>query len=337
MERVLRGGGGKVTELLVWRDKLRLFYRDYEKLLRPIWKFFLSVFIIVYMNQMLGYDKQLKNIPLIILVSLVSAFVPVQMFVVIMAGFALIHVYAAASLLAVLVLGVFLVLFLLFERFTPSYGYIVVLMPVAMSLHIPLFPALLIGLVAEPAGIIASACGVMIYFLFRTLKATVLAGTTVEMSLEGMMVSYQSVMDVFLHDREMMLYLLAVAIVILVVYLIRMGMIPYAFYVAILVGTVAFLTVILIGELLLKIDDSPVLLLIGSLVSGVLAAVIQFLLLPLDYSRVETVQFDDDDYYYYVRAVPKMQVAAPKKQVKRINVQKVTRNMVNLQEKEKED
>lgn len=315
-----------MTELLVWRDKIRLFYRDYEKLLCPLWKFFLSVFIIVYMNQMLGYDKQLKNILLVIPVSLVSALVSVQMFVVIMAGLSLIHVYAVAPLLAVLVLGIFLVLFLLLERFTPSYGYVVVLMPVAMSLHIPLFPALLIGLMAEPAGIIASACGVMIYFLFLTLKTTVLAGTTAEMSLEGMVTSYQSIMDAFLNNREMVLYLLAVAMVILVVYLIRTRVVSYAFYIAILVGTVVFLTVLLIGELLLKIDDSPVLLLIGSLVSGVLAAVIQFLFLPLDYSRIETVQFDDDDYYYYVRAVPKMQVAAPKKQVKRINVQKVTGN-----------
>ncbi len=321
----------RLTELLVWRDRLRLFYRDYGRLLQPLWRFFLSIAVIVYMNQVLGYDKQLKNIFLVLGISAVSAFVPVQLFVVIMAGFAFLHVYAAASLLAFLVLGIFLVLFLLFQRFAPSYGYVLVLMPIAMSLHIPLFPVLLIGLTAEPAGIVAAGCGIVVYSMFRVLKVTIL-GTVTELSLENMAAAYQSVMDAFLHDKEMFLYLFAVSVVILVVYLIRRLMIAHAFQAAVLAGSILFLTVMLMGELILRMNVSPAALLAGSVISAVLAAVIQFLLLPLDYSRVETVQFDDDDYYYYVRAVPKMQVAAPKKQVKRINVQKVTENTVNLQE-----
>lgn len=320
-----------MTEVLVWRDKLRLFYRDYERLLRPLWKFFLSVIVVIYMNQVLGYDKNLKSIVVVLGISLLSAFMPVSLFVVLMAGFALLHVYAAASLLAFLVFGLFLVLFFLFERFTPSYGYVVVLMPLAISWHIPLLPVLLIGLTAEPAGIVAAGCGVVVYSMFRVLKANVL-GTVTELSLENMLAAYQSVMDAFLHDREMFLYLLAVSAVILVVYLIRRQTIAHAFQAAILAGSVLFLTVMLIGTLVFRLEGSLVLLLLGAVVSAVLAAVIQFLLLPLDYSRVETVQFDDDDYYYYVRAVPKMQVAAPKKQIKRINVQKVTENTMNLQE-----
>ena len=34
---------------------------------------------------------------------------------------------------------------------------------------------------------------------------------------------------------------------------------------------------------------------------------------------MEYTQFEDDDYYYYVKAVPKIKIAAPKKDVKRIN------------------
>lgn len=320
-----------MTGILVWRDRLRLLYRDYERLLRPLWKFFLSIFIVVYINQVLGYDNQLKNALVVIAISLISAFVPAQFFVIMMAGFALIHVYAAASLLALLVFGVFLVLFLLFERFTPGYSYVLVLMPVAMSMQIPLLPALLVGLAAEPAGIVASGCGIIVFFLFRILKATAL-GITGEMTLENMVMSYQSVMDIFIHEKAMFLYLIAIALVIIIVYLIRIQAISHAFPIAILVGTILFLTVLLIGELALKIHGSPVSLLIGSVISAALAIVIQFLLFPLDYSRVEMVQFDDDDYYYYVKAIPKMQVAAPRKQVKRINIQHVTGNTANLQE-----
>ncbi|MFQ9120350.1 MAG: hypothetical protein ACLR4N_07255 [Mediterraneibacter faecis] len=38
----------------------------------------------------------------------------------------------------------------------------------------------------------------------------------------------------------------------------------------------------------------------------------------MDYSRTENVQFEDDEYYYYVKAVPKVGVQMPEKQVKHI-------------------
>ena len=46
-------------------------------------------------------------------------------------------------------------------------------------------------------------------------------------------------------------------------------------------------------------------LLFGTVVSVLLAVVLQGLCFQLDYRRVESLQFEDDDYYYYVKAVPK--------------------------------
>ena len=48
----------------------------------------------------------------------------------------------------------------------------------------------------------------------------------------------------------------------------------------------------------------------------------QFFRMVLDYTSVENVQFEDDDYYYYVKAVPKISVAAPDKKVKKINTKR---------------
>ena len=48
----------------------------------------------------------------------------------------------------------------------------------------------------------------------------------------------------------------------------------------------------------------------------IIAFVIQFLFMDLDYDRTERVQFEDDDYYYYVKAVPKKMVAVREVTVK---------------------
>ena len=49
---------------------------------------------------------------------------------------------------------------------------------------------------------------------------------------------------------------------------------------------------------------------------------VQFLFFNVDYTRTEKVQFEDDEYYYYVKAVPKISVAAPDKKVKKINTKR---------------
>lgn len=47
------------------------------------------------------------------------------------------------------------------------------------------------------------------------------------------------------------------------------------------------------------------------------------MILAVDYSGTEYIQFEDDDYYYYVKAIPKIKVTASDVQVKRINVKKM--------------
>ena len=55
----------------------------------------------------------------------------------------------------------------------------------------------------------------------------------------------------------------------------------------------------------------------------------------VDYSRTENVQFEDDEYYYYVKAVPKVGVQMPEKQVKHITEhQEQESEMLDISERE---
>ena len=60
-------------------------------------------------------------------------------------------------------------------------------------------------------------------------------------------------------------------------------------------------------------------LIVGSIFAVLIAKVVEFFGFNVDYSRTEKVQFEDDEYYYYVKAVPKVTVAAPARTVKKIN------------------
>jgi hypothetical protein len=78
----------------------------------------------------------------------------------------------------------------------------------------------------------------------------------------------------------------------------------------------------LAGALVMQVKVPIIPLLIGTLVSLLIALIVEFFVFSVDYSRTEYAQFEDDEYYYYVKAVPKMSIAIPEKKVKKINSRK---------------
>ena len=68
------------------------------------------------------------------------------------------------------------------------------------------------------------------------------------------------------------------------------------------------------------------------LISVVVAYIIQFFRMTLDYTGVINLQFEDDEYYYYVKAVPKLKVTIKDKTITRINPKEDENEVDNLQE-----
>ena len=85
------------------------------------------------------------------------------------------------------------------------------------------------------------------------------------------------------------------------------------------------IVVMLIGALAFDMGEvvSTVSIVVGGIISVMMAMGIRFFIHSVDYTRTEYTQFEDDDFYYYVKAVPKIKVASPEVNVKRINARKV--------------
>ena len=128
--------------------------------------------------------------------------------------------------------------------------------------------------------------------------------------------------DNVVRNREMLLMVIAFAVTIIVVYVIRRMSIDYAWSIAVGVGAVINVIVLLTGSMVLNVSLKIAPVLLGTLVSMALVMALQITVFTLDYSRTEYVQFEDDEYYYYVKAVPKVTIAVPEKRVKRISSQR---------------
>lgn len=306
-----------MTNLLEFKEVLNHFYARNGRYLRPVFKFIIAFVVFTLINRSIGYDQRLNSMLVVLGLSVPCAFLPAVILVIVAALFTVLHVYYVSPMLSIIVVLIFLILYLLFIRFMPKSGYAVLAVPVLYTLNIPFTVPVLLGIVSGPIAIIPVSCGVIIFYLFKTIKEAILVSSG--SSVEDILGVYKFVIDHLMNNKEMILAILVFGIVLLLTYFIRNLSIDYAFYIAILAGVVVNVLAFLIGGLILNITTKLAFVIIGSILSGILVVVIQFFRLNLDYSTVEFTQFEDDDYYYYVKAVPKVKITAPKKDVKRIN------------------
>lgn len=318
-----------MMNLLVFKETIIKLYQKTEFYLKPIIKFLISFLVFQMINQQIGSDPKLQKWPVILALSLIGAFTPSSILVLMSAIIVVGHVYYVSKILSIIVIAAMLILYLLFARFAPKQGYAMLAVPILMLIKIPYIVPILLGMIASPIALIPTGCGVAIYYLIRLIKEM---ATNTSNSIEDILPLYKYVIDGFFSNKEMQLTIFVFAIVIIVTYLIRRLKIDYAFYIAILAGALTNIIAFLIGDLKLESTSQIGIMILNTIISALIVMVIQFFRLTLDYTAVERTQFEDDEYYYYVKAVPKMKITAPKKNVKHISVQKANENTMNLKQ-----
>lgn len=308
-----------MTGLLEIREKVKQLYSRYEAFLLPILKFLLAFVVLSMLNGKIGYMSKIDNIAIVLIVALACSFLPTNFIVLFAAAFSLAHMYALSMEVALVGLCVYLVMFLLYFRFSPKDTLLVLLTPILCSLKVPYIIPIAAGLLCAPTAIVSAGCGVAVFYLLQTVINS--ASTINTLGSEEATAKIRLIIDGIVGNKAMLVVIAAFSITILTVYLIRKMAIAHSWTVAMAVGVMVDVVVLLIGDLIYDINISVIGVLLGSILALVVAKVLEFFRFCVDYSRTEKVQFEDDEYYYYVKAVPKMSVTAPSKTVKRINTQ----------------
>lgn len=307
-----------MTNLLVLREQLKKFYSKYELYITPALKSLLALVTIIMINTSIGYMSELKNIAVVLILVLMCSFLPLNFIVVIAAAVTLGHLYKFSLECAVVALAVFLILFILYFRFSPRDTIAVLLTPLCFILKIPYVIPIAMGLVGTPVSAVSVASGVVVYYTVSYMTGSASVLNTFED--DGALQKFRYVIDGLLGNKAMFVTIAAFVATLIVVYLIRRLSVDYAWTIAMITGALLNILILLFGDLLYNTHLSIVGVIVGSVVSVLLAKILEFFAFNVDYSRTELVQFEDDEYYYYVKAVPKNTVTAPQKRVKTIRV-----------------
>jgi hypothetical protein len=303
--------------LLVFRERVKSFYQRYDIYLTPAVKFIFAFIVFQTINKEIGYDARLSSLPIVFGLSLLSAFMPSAIMVLLAALVASLQVYFISPILSIIIVIILMILYFLFARYTPRLGYVVLAIPILYFLKIPYIIPILLGIIATPIAIIPTVCGVIVYFVFQIIKTAVTMQAAT--SIDEIVQLYTFVIDSLKNNKQMVMSIVIFALILLVVYYVRRMKFDYAFEISIAAGALTSILGFLISDLIFDKSEQILSMILGTIVSAGIVFAVNFFKLTLDYSGVEFVQFEDDVYYYYVKAVPKITVTTPQMRVKHIN------------------
>ncbi len=306
-----------MTSLLEIREKVKQIYSKYEVFILPVLKFLLAFVALSSLNGKIGYMSQLDNVALVLMVALLCSFLSTGVLIFFGAIISLAHMYAVSLEVALVGLCVYLIIYLLFFRFSPKDGVVLVLTALLFNMKLSYVVPVAIGLVCTPASVVSMGCGAFVYYFLEIVAVN--ASNISTMGDEEMLEKVRLMLDTVLANRGMFVVIAVFAIAALVVYCVRRLSVDYAWTIAMVAGALLQVMMLLIGDLLFDINISVGGALLGTVLAVAVGKIIEFFRFCVDYNRTEKVQFEDDEYYYYVKAVPKMAVAKTTKTVKRIN------------------
>ena len=313
-----------MTALLEWKQKLCAFCSRNEIYLLPVGKFLIAAAAFWLVDSKMGYMERLSSTYILLIAALVCALLPQAAVLFLTAVFIIVHCTALSIVAGAVAFVLFAVMYLLYFRFAPRYGYNALLVPITYMLGIPYVVPAANGLLQKPTAAIPTICGTVTYYFLKGIIANEGSLSAAE-GTEELLAKFQELINQFTGNREMYLSCAVFVLTTMVVYLIRSLPVDHVWTIAAAVGVLLQFLSFFIGYMQIGLGNQNKKLVFGCLVSALVLFIIQFFAFNLDYSRTERVQFEDDEYYYYVKAVPKQYVPAREQTVKTISANKKKR------------
>lgn len=296
------------------KGRVQKVYAKYSRMIDKGGQFVLALLTFFMINNTLGNDSVLGNPFIAFGLSVICAFLPPIIMVMVAAALVLAHVYTASLGLLIVVGIVFVLMFAFYVRLAPKTALVIMITVLAFLLKIPYVVPVTCGLLMTPASAASVCFGTIAYYMITYVEKV-----TEKAAEEASFIADigSGAKGIFL-NKELWIVGMAFIICIFVVYNVRKMSAEHSWKIATVVGTVVDLAFIAIGGVALGVKISYGTLFLGSILAIIVGLCIEILFFNVDYTKSETLQYEDDDYYYYVKAVPKVSVAEDGKRSRRI-------------------
>ncbi|WP_410496123.1 hypothetical protein QTL86_22795 [Cellulosilyticum sp. ST5] len=306
--------------LLSMRQNIISEFKKYEYIILPFMKFILIFSAIHMLITATNYTGALSGVIAVMFLALIGTFVSAQWILIGSILLTTLFILPANPIFAILMFILLTILYLAFMRLFPKEGLLTLVTLMAFAINVPLILPIIVALLGGYICIVMMIIGVIVWFMVPELTVVIQTTTLNKSEIVDLATSVSKTdFNALLMDEKMLSVVVVFFIVFSVVYIIRKQSIDYAPYIAIGVGMVV--NILGFGLAILFFDDIGMKMgsiILWTVISGIVAVVVQFFSVALDYQRSEVVQFEDDDNYYYVKVVPKINVKVKHTTVKHV-------------------
>lgn len=309
--------------ILTIRQNLISAFKQYEYIFIPVLRFLLSLSTLRLLRNVTNYEGLLSNILVLVGISFIGTFVSADWIITLTIFLVTIFMAGSNLLFAIILFIGMWCIYVLYAKLFPREGLLIIATLVAFSMKLELVIPIVGALFGTYMSIVAIIIGIILWFTLPTIKSIL---PVISLEKDVLLDTFNQLMAInyreILMNTEMMVTIVIFFIVFSAIYIIRKQSIDYGPYIAIAVGAV--MNILGFGFAIIFFENIEINLLVISLETigfSLVAIVMQFLYIALDYHRAEMVNFEDDDNYYYVKIVPKIQLTHKHKLVKRIYVE----------------
>lgn len=297
-----------IAPLYEMRKKMIEVYGKHSVGVQILLKFVTALLMLICIHRMSGYQPLLSGIPVILGIAIICSFLPWGIISTIMCIVLILQYTGLSYIVAGVAFLIMLVMVLLDTIFAPGCGRVLFFVPLAFFFKLPFLLPLVLGLVAPVTCLIPLAFGTALYFMMDFVNS--FAGALINAEDVSQVDIALQLVNGLANNRFMFLVILSMIATTIVVYVIHRMSVDHAWTISIFVGATLDIVLILIGSVAGQSGSSMSVfyVIIGSLVSVIIALGVCFMVFCVDYKQTEYTQFEDDEYYYYVKAVPKIQV-----------------------------
>ena len=298
-----------LTPVFELRDKLIRLYAKRSKWIQALIRFVSAFLMLQTIKTQIGYIPEIMSLPVVLGISLVCCILPWSVISILMCVLVVLEFLKVSVVVTGFCLFILLCMLMVDLMFAPGYNFIIFFVPLAFFLKLPFLVPLILGLAAPLTAVIPMLFGLLMHFMISYVSSTagILADTAQSV---GMYEKFVQMIEGVFKNQNLIVFAIAFSFTAAAVYLLRRLSVNYAWMIAVAVGSVLDLVLVLFGIATYTGGTMSVsAVIIGSVISGLIALAVQFMIFSVDYKQTEYVQFEDDDYYYYVKAIPKVKVA----------------------------
>ena len=292
--------------ILIFRDRIIQVYKMYEKVFLAMAKFIGTLYMLLEINSVMGYTSLFTKSYVIGALACICAILPVQFIILIGMIVVIGNILSFNLYMGIGIIIVFLCMYIFFIRLYPRESLLIIITLIGFKFNLHYAITIIAALFGGFPFIIAILIGILGVFSIERIEPIIQATLQGKDSLTLFTDSHDLFMEQVIHNPTMLATMSVLLITFCTVYIIRKQRIDYAPYIGIVIGGAMNIMGFILAILFLGIPINVLLLIIMSIISMGLGSIIQFMAKTLDYSRSETVEFEDDDNYYFVKVVPKI-------------------------------